>query len=91
LNDAFSILGDVSTNTNAKSWYVILMSIATLAIWFKIYNFAKLFDDTSPLVKAINGTLGKISYFLILFFIFCMAFGDTYKVISFAEEKSKDM
>lgn len=53
--------------------------------------FFQIFDDYAPLVKAINGTFSKIFNFLIIFFLFCFAFGDAYKVVAFSEEKTKDM
>ena len=62
------------------------MSVTTLFLWFKFMYFFRIFESTGFLVSAILTVAGDMGYFLVIFILNLLAFGDALKVMSYANE-----
>lgn len=60
------------------------MSITTLCLWIKFLYFLRIFDATGFLVRAIIFCISEMKYFLLILLVTICAFGDSYKVMSYA-------
>lgn len=78
LNGSLDHLYDKPQLLNA---YSVLISIASLMMWFKILNFLRIFESTGFLVRAIQDVMYQMRFFFMIFFIFVFAFGDAFKVM----------
>lgn len=77
-----------TTSEAAKSEYLRpLASIAVLLMWAKSFYWLRLFGSTSFFVRLIADTLYDTRYFLILFMLILMTFGNAMLVLSTDREK----
>jgi hypothetical protein len=68
----------------------IMLSIASLCLWFKFLYFLRIFDGTGFLIRAILAVIVDMKYFLLILLIAMMAFGDSFKVMSMANVEGKE-
>lgn len=68
----------------------IMLSLASLCLWFKFLYFLRIFDGTGFLIRAILAVIVDMKYFLLILFIAMMAFGDSFKVMSMANIEGKE-
>lgn len=62
----------------------VMLSIATLCLWFRFLYFLRIFDSTGFLVRAILAVIVDMGYFLLILGITIVGFGDSFKVMSYA-------
>ena len=65
-----------------RSTLSIMLSIATLCLWFRFLYFLRIFDSTGFLVRAILAVIVDMEYFLLILGITIVGFGDSFKVMS---------
>ena len=57
-------------------------AISIICLWFKVYDWLRLFNDTAFFVRLIEETFISIKSFLIVIFVFFMMFGSAFYVIN---------
>ena len=57
-------------------------AISIICLWFKVYDWLRLFNDTAFFVRLIEETFLSIKSFLIVIFVFFMMFGSAFYVIN---------
>ena len=73
---------------DAKSDYLRgLAATAVVLTWFKSFYWLRLFDSTSFYVRLIIETLFDIKYFIILFIIILLTFGNALYILSIGKEE----
>ena len=77
------IINDM-TDVNQKTSIAILLSIASLCLWFRFLYFLRIFDGTGFLIRAILAVIVDMKYFFLILMITIIAFGDSFKVMSLA-------
>ena len=65
-----------------KEWQVTLSAIAVCFLWFKVFDWLRLFDTTAFFVLLIQQTIRSILSFLIIL-VFCyLMFGSAFYIIN---------
>ena len=85
------LIGEAVDGTNSdekKSDYLRgLAATAVVLTWFKSFYWLRLFDSTSFYVRLIVETLFDIKYFIILFVIILLTFGNALYILSIGKEE----
>lgn len=62
----------------------VMLSIASLCLWFRLLYFLRIFEETGFLIRAILAVCVDMRYFMLILMITMIAFGDAFKVMSIA-------
>ena len=78
---------DGKNTEDEKSDYLRgLAAVAVVLTWFKSFYWLRLFDSTSFYVRLIVETISDIKYFIILFVIILLTFGNALYILSIGKE-----
>ena len=75
---ASSIIGNLIPLDQERNF----AAISIICLWFKVYDWLRLFNDTAFFVRLIEETFLSIKSFLIVIFVFFMMFGSAFYVIN---------
>lgn len=67
-----------------------MLSLTSLCLWFRFLYFLRIFDSTGFLIRAILAVVVDMRYFMLILGITIVAFGDSFKVMSFANEDANE-
>ena len=76
------ILDDTMSLKTFKGFDHLLGAVSVFLMWFKLLQFLRLFDVTSYYIRLIIATLKEIMYFLLVFVVICLMFGNALYVIN---------
>ena len=68
----------------------IMLSLASLGLWFRFLYFLRIFDSTGFLIRAILAVVVDMRYFMLILGITIVAFGDSFKVMSSANDDANE-
>ena len=73
-----SIFGDIIPREIMRNF----AAFSIICLWFKVYDWLRLFNNTAFFVRLIEETFISIKSFLIVIFVFFMMFGSAFYVIN---------
>ena len=74
------------TQHNQRTAVAVMLSFASLCLWFRFLYFLRIFDGTGFLIRAILAVIADMKYFFVILMITVIGFGDSFKVMSLANQ-----
>lgn len=88
--DEFDLLDPLGP-VHSKAAKAVLTSVSSLALWFRLLYFFRIFDSTGFLIRAILAVVYDMRHFLVILGIAICGFGDSFRVMSLANvDNGKD-